>query len=61
MLEMSFIGSPSGLMSYIGQEICEYCFGTGEVDSLESVYPGEAHQAYIGTERCICQLKSDLY
>lgn len=31
---------------------CETCQDTGEVDAMESVYPGEPHMANIGTDRC---------
>ena len=41
--------------------ICESCQGTGEVQKMEPVYPGEPHMAAIGTEKCICQLSSDEY
>lgn len=40
-------------------EVCEHCKGTGEVSTSEQVYPGEAHTANIGTEKCICQLPSE--
>jgi len=29
LFEMAFVGSPKGLMEYIGKAICEYCHGTG--------------------------------
>lgn len=36
---------------------CETCDGTGEVSSMEQVYPGEPHMADIGTQPCPdCQL-----
>jgi hypothetical protein len=40
-------------------EVCELCDGTGETDAMESVYPGEAHQALTGTQKCICQFHED--
>lgn len=36
---------------------CEICQDTGEVDTMESVYPGEPHQAPIGTQKCECRLR----
>lgn len=38
---------------------CEFCEDTGETDVMESVYPGEAHQAATGTQKCICQIHED--
>ena len=44
----------------VGQEeeekVCEFCGGTGEVTTMEQVYPNEPHYAPIGTAKCICQL-----
>lgn len=34
------------------EEVCETCLGTGEVDVMEYVYPGEPHMAPIDTGRC---------
>jgi hypothetical protein len=31
---------------------CETCQDTGEVDTMEAVYPNEPHMAPIGTGRC---------
>lgn len=31
---------------------CEECGGVGEVNIMESVYPGEPHMAPIGSEKC---------
>lgn len=31
---------------------CETCGGSSEVSSMESVYPGEPHQADVGTSKC---------
>lgn len=39
-------------------EVCVHCLGTGEVTTMERVYPGEPHMAPIGTEPCICQKKN---
>lgn len=33
-------------------EKCQTCGGTGEVDTMEQVYPGEPHMAPIGTGKC---------
>lgn len=44
------------------EDVCEFCDGTGEVTTMESVYPGtpDSHiQAPIGTEKCICQLDEE--
>lgn len=40
---------------------CETCLGTGEVDEMEAVYPGEPHMAPIGTGRCpdCCSYEDD--
>lgn len=38
------------------EEVCEFCGGTGEINTMEQVYPNEPHYAPIGTEKCICQL-----
>lgn len=35
-----------------GREECETCGGTGEVGTMEQVYPGEPHMANVGTENC---------
>lgn len=31
---------------------CATCGGSGEVSSMENVYPGEPHQANVGTSNC---------
>lgn len=31
MINLSFEGTPAGLMKYIGEEICEFCLGEGVV------------------------------
>ncbi len=41
------------------EPVCEYCGGTGEVDSMEQVYAGEPHMAPIGTRKCICQVEAE--
>ena len=33
-------------------KLCEECNGVGEVNTMESVYPGEPHMAPIGSEKC---------
>ncbi len=43
------------------EEVCAYCFGTGEVYVMGSVYPNEPHQALIDTQVCICQIKEPDY
>lgn len=43
--------------SIVPVEVCAECLGTGEVTTMEAVYPNEPHQAPIGTKPCICQLK----
>lgn len=43
----------------IEQELCEFCQGTGEVPTMEPVYPGEPHVAATGTEKCVCQLHEE--
>lgn len=32
--------------------VCQTCGGTGEVTTMESVYPGEPHMAPIGSAPC---------
>jgi hypothetical protein len=41
------------------EEKCEYCGGTGELDCMDAVYPGEPHMAMVGTRKCVCQDKND--
>lgn len=37
-------------------EDCEMCKGTGEVEIMSPVYPGEPHMAYLGDTRpCLCK------
>lgn len=38
---------------------CEFCGGTGEVETMERVYPGEPIMAPIGTARCSCTITND--
>lgn len=38
------------------EEECVYCNGTGIVDAVEAVYPGEPHQAHVGSRQCVCQM-----
>lgn len=41
-------------------EVCETCGGTGEVDRMEAVYPGEPHMASIDTQPCPdCSIRND--
>ncbi len=37
-------------------EVCAHCFGIGEVEVMERVYPGEPHMAPIGTQLCLCKV-----
>lgn len=34
------------------EEVCETCGGTGEVTTMEAVYPNEPHMAPIGSAPC---------
>lgn len=43
----------------VEENVCAYCLGTGEVTTMETVYPGESHVAPIGTETCACQRSCD--
>lgn len=39
--------------------VCRTCGGSGEVRSMEQVYPGEPHMADVGTEPCPdCNVKN---
>lgn len=58
MISLSFIGSPKGLMEYIGEQICEFCLGEGEVSTDERDTDGN-WQCGVGTKKCVCQLKED--
>lgn len=44
------------VIEWEADDVCEYCGGTGEVSTMEQVYPGEPHMADVGTEKCICQI-----
>lgn len=33
-------------------EICDTCFGTGEITTMERVYPNEPHLAPVGSAPC---------
>ena len=39
--------------------VCEFCFGTGELTTMEQVYAGEPHMAPIGSRPCVCQLRDN--
>jgi len=41
------------------EEVCADCGGTGEVTTMERVYPNEPHMAPIGTMNCHCQIKEN--
>lgn len=38
------------------EDVCLDCGGTGEVTTMERVYPNEPHMAPIGTMKCHCQV-----
>jgi len=57
VFKLEYVGSPAGLMEYLADQICEYCGGTGEIIFMERVYPGEPHEAFIGSKPCECQRK----
>lgn len=40
-----------------GAKVCEFCGGSGEVETMEYVYPGEPHMAPIGTQKCVCKVE----
>lgn len=61
VFEMSYSGSPRGLMNYIGEAICEHCHGEGVVTSMGFVYAGEPHMAPIEERVCECQLSEPDY
>jgi DNA-directed RNA polymerase subunit M/transcription elongation factor TFIIS len=54
MIELSYIGSPKGLMDYIGSQICEYCYGNGVVYFMEQDRDG--NWADTGVKTCQCQM-----
>ncbi len=41
------------------ETVCAYCLGTGEINTMEEVYPGEPYMASIGTQTCYCQRRSN--
>ena len=53
METLSFKGTPSELMEYIGEQICEYCHGIGEVYILQMDSDGLMSDTE--TEPCECQ------
>lgn len=59
MIELSYEGSPKGLMEYIGNEICEFCHGEGVVTTMGYVYNNEPHMAPIEEQVCICKRRED--
>lgn len=61
IFELRYVGTPKGLLDYIGEQICEFCYGEGEVTTMESVWAGEPHYAPIGTQKCVCQLSEPDY
>lgn len=59
MIELSYVGSPRGLMEYIGNEICEHCHGVGVVYFMEQ--DSDGHYADTGMKTCVCQLREEEY
>lgn len=53
MINLSYQGSPRGLMNYIGFEICENCYGEGLVKFYERDSSGNL--ADTGIKACFCQ------
>ena len=44
----------------ITEEVCPDCHGTGEIDVMSPVYPGEPHMAYLGDKViCACRINDD--
>lgn len=41
-------------MARVADKDCEFCGGTGEVETWDYVYIGEPHMAPIGIQKCIC-------
>lgn len=41
------------------EEVCEFCYGEGEVTVDEQVWAGEPHTAPIGTRKCICRMDDE--
>ncbi len=57
MLELSFAGTSAGLRKYIGELICEFCWGNGEVYFMEM--DNDGNWANTGVRTCDCQLKEE--
>jgi len=54
MINLSYKGSPRGLMEYIGKEICKDCLGAGVLYFYERDRDG--HLADTGMKTCHCQM-----
>ena len=54
MLDLSYIGTPAGLLNYIGSEICEECHGEGVRYFFEQDRDG--HWADTGVKTCYCRM-----
>jgi len=57
VFELSYVGSPKGLMEYLGQQNCEHCWGSGIYNFFEQDRDG--HWADTGSRTCECQLKEE--
>lgn len=55
MLDLFFIGSPRGLMEYIGKQICEDCLGSGVVYFMEQDREGNFSDT--GMKTCLCRMQ----
>lgn len=55
MIDLSYIGTPRGLMKYIGEQICEDCLGEGVLYFMEQDKDG--HFADTGMKTCHCQMR----
>jgi hypothetical protein len=55
MINLSYEGSPKGLLEYIGREICEHCFGEGVLYFMERDRDG--HFADTGMKTCYCRIQ----
>ena len=55
MINLSYKGSPRGLMEYIGREICKDCLGNGVLYFMEQDKDG--HYANTGMKTCHCQMQ----
>lgn len=60
MIEIQYKGNIRGLFKVIGEEICEFCLGEGEVSTDERDRDGNWERG-VGTQRCICQLSEPDY